>query len=649
MPLAALSHVSMHFGGPLLLDDVTVAVEPGARVGVIGPNGSGKSTLLRLLAGRLDPVSGQVIVARGATAAYQAQEMEHVPGATVLQEACAVFSDVHARERRLHALSESIALARDEDERRRLLADYERLRTEHEGQGVHDVERHVRSVLGSLGFRDEAIDGPVERLSGGERNVLGLARVLLTEPDLVLLDEPTNHMDVEAVEWFVEFARRMRAAIVMVSHDRHVLDALAREIWEVGGGRVTPWTGNWSAYRESKARADALQERQWRAQQRAVERLRTQARRLKDMANAYDDPGQAKRAKAMERRAERMETVERPDAGPRRLRAALAAGERHGRIALTVRDFTFGYGDRLLFEHASLELEQGDRVCLVGPNGSGKSTLFRKILEEGGWENETLRLGRSVKAGEYRQLHDFMDPGTTLQDWVMERTALGKTASGELLHRFLFRHEDLSRAVATLSGGEKSRLQLARLVHERVNFLLLDEPTNHLDIPTCEQLEEMLRSFDGTLLMISHDRFFLERLVDRVVEVADRTLVDHRCTFAEWWEGKRERARRRRSALEGEIEAQADVDGRTAHEERRARLRERNALRRRVERLETRIAELEARQADLESRLAGAWSGGERTSEAVRLGEDFAAVRAELGTLYAEWATLADSAEGDGG
>src|SRR6185503_7384074 len=201
------------------------------------------------------------------------------------------------------------------------------------------------------------------------------------------------------------------------------------------------------------------------------------------------------------------------------------------RIALTVKDFTFAYGDRVLFDHANIEIEYGERVCLVGPNGSGKTTLLRNVLEHASWEDPTLRLGASVKAGEYRQMHDILDHSQTLLRWLAGVTSLDDRETAKLLHRFLFTRDDLDRPIATLSGGEKSRLQLARLVHEKVNFLLLDEPTNHLDFESCEQLEEMLREFDGTLLVISHDRYFLDKLVTRVVEVEDRKLVSRVGTF----------------------------------------------------------------------------------------------------------------------
>jgi ATP-binding cassette subfamily F protein 3 len=642
MPLVSAAHVSMHYGGPLLLDDVTLKVESGARVGLIGRNGCGKSTLLRILAGRLEPASGQVVLQRGATTGYQAQELEVRPGVTVLEEMRAVFGDVAAREARLREVERALAEAEDPAEREALLARYERLQLRQEAAGAFDVERRIATTLTSLGLPASCWDQPLDSFSGGERNVIGLARVLLAEPDLCLLDEPSNHLDMDGVEWFIGFVRRSPAAVLMVSHNRHLLDAVATEIWELRDGAVRVWPGNYSDFQRQKAEALALQERQYRVQQRLIQRIEFQARRLKDMANAYDDPGQAKRAKAMLARLDRMEKVERPAGEERRFRASLAGGERHGRIALSLSGFSCAHGDRVLFEDASLELEYGDRVCLVGPNGSGKTTLMRHVLEQGSWENPACRLGRSVKVGEYRQLHDALGGDEPVVAWLMAATGLDRPPAEALLYRFLFAREDLERPVRTLSGGEKSRLQLARLAHEKVNFLLLDEPTNHLDIEACEVLEEMLTEYDGTLLVISHDRYFLDRLVERVVEVKDRRLVTHRMTFAEWWQERSAAGRTRRGALEDRSAPVDKEDARREYAARKERRRELTRLQTRVRTLEERIAKLEERLESLKAELERLYAGGARDlGQGERLGRDLREAERALGPLYVEWEAAA--------
>jgi ATP-binding cassette subfamily F protein 3 len=644
MPLAALSHVSMHYGGPTLFSDVTLSVEPGSRIGLIGQNGTGKSTLLMMLLGALEPTEGAVTRQRGARIAYQEQELAFEPGRTVREEVRKVFAADANRETAIAEIEERLAGDLPEVERDRILARYERLLAEREARGVYDLDHRIETLLVSLGFPASALDQAVEGLSGGERKILGLARVLLAEPNLMLLDEPSNHLDIAGTEWFIRFLRRSPAAFVMVSHDRHLLDATVDEIWELNHGGVTRWTGNYGDFVRQKEEAVALQERQFRVQQGLIRRLEFQARRYRDMANAYDDPKQAKRAKAMRKRIEQMEKVDRPDRGDRRFHATLAGGARHGRIALAVRDFSFAWGERRLFESARLDLEFGERVCLVGPNGSGKTTLMKRILEEGSWENPVLRLGKSARVGEYRQIHDVLDHDATVIDWLMGVTGLLRTPAAELLHRFLFRREDLDRRIETLSGGEKSRLQLSRLVHDKVNFLLMDEPTNHLDIQACEVLEEMLEEFPGTLLVISHDRYFLDRLVHRVVEVKDFGLHSHRMGFEEWWRREfQPRGAVRKGALEDRRARPTDKEtARRAFEAQRERQREENRRSSRLAKLEARIAELEEREKDLGRRVEEGYAAGADPAEAARRAREFEAVREELPRLLDEWEQLAD-------
>ena len=523
--------------------------------------------------------------------------------------------------------------------RARLLREYETLQAEQEKDGVYDIDRRIASVLTSLGLAEGTWHEPIDGFSGGERNVIGIARVLLSDPALILFDEPSNHLDMEGVEWFIDFVRRTRAAILMVSHNRHLLDAVCKEIWELRGAQIQQWKGGYTDFQRQKAEAVARQERQFKSQQRLIQRIEFQARRLKDMASAYDDPGQAKRAKAMLKRLEHMDKVERPDTHEKTFGTGLDASGRHGRIALSVSDFSFAYDERVLFDGADLEIEYGERVCLVGSNGSGKSTLFRQILETGGWDNHTLRLGKSVKVGEYSQLGADLDTSLRLDDWVIALTKLPRNEAVKLLHRFLFTREDLERTIGTLSGGEKSRLQLARLVHTDVNFLMLDEPTNHLDIQACEQLEEMLLGFNGTLFVISHDRYFLDKLIDRVVELKQGKLVNHPLRFAAWWQQKvAARKSARRGALEDRGAGVAGkAEAREEFESRRERQRETNRLQNRSRDLEARIERLEARLEELDGALEGAWAPGKDRATAERLLAEQGQARNALRGLYEDW------------
>lgn len=680
MPLVTGSNIAMHYGGPDLLKGVSFDIEPGARIGLIGQNGTGKSTLLKIIMGLIEPVKGEVHKQRGLNIAYQAQELSYAPGATAWDEMRKLFTDDIRRQEKLHALEERMAAGHD------VLADYERLQQEHETAGGYEVDRRIEQVLTGLGLPRASWVQPIESFSGGERNIIGLARILLQKPDLMLLDEPSNHLDMDGIEWFIQFMRNTTAAVLMVSHNRHMLDATTTEIWELHGRRLTRWSGNYSAFQAQKAEALALQERQYKSQQRLIKRIEFQARRLRDMAKAYDDPGQAKRAKAMLMRIEQMEKVEAPDKSEARFHAQLTGGKRHGHLALQIEnlDIEVGTGNpgseiettdtdsptpipdfRRLLEAASLKITFGQRVALVGPNGSGKTTLFRAILNHADWEHPEidtqdgpfhlrgiLRTGKSAKIGDYSQIHQHaLDESLTLIQWFMNVSGLEYQPASEMLHRFLFSRDDLTRTISTLSGGEKSRLQLARLVHEKVNFLMLDEPTNHLDIQACEQLEDMLDEFEGTLLIISHDRYFLDRLVNRVVELKERKLEVFSGTFAEWWTEKHAQAaagpRRTLQLHSQKTAAERRSEARQQRDEQKARQREQHKLRTELKALEARIEKLESRQKELEDQLAKAFSleGEVSAEEAQKLNTAFEAIKTQISEAYSRWEQLAAAAE----
>jgi ATP-binding cassette, subfamily F, member 3 len=661
MGLLTVSHIEKGFEGEPLLHDVTLEVDKGRKIGVIGRNGCGKSTLLRIMSGRVEPDAGEVFRRRDLALAFQTQELEADEGATVIQEMRRQFGQTIELEGRLRRLEMEMGETDDPEVQARQMKEYARLQERMEAAGGYELERRIETVLTGLGLPEAAWHQPIAEFSGGERNVIGLARVLLAEPEVLLLDEPSNHLDIDGLEWFVRFLRNTPMTVVMVSHDRHLLDATVDEIWEVRGGRVTTWAGNYSDFEQRKAENQALQERQFKNQQRTIKRLEFQARRLRDMARAYDDPGQAKRAKSMLKRIEDMEKVERPEKEQSAFRATLKGGKRHGQLALRLENFSFAYGDRVIFEPSNLDIEFGQRVALVGPNGCGKSTLFREIVERGSWENPQVRLGKAVRLGDYNQFHeDVLDEKQSLISWLVGMTGLEPLPAADLLHKFLFTRDDLEREIGTLSGGEKSRLQLARLVQQKVNFLLLDEPTNHLDIVSCEQLESMLDDFEGTLLVISHDRYFLEKIVDVVIEVDDRKLVMHHGNFADWWAGREARRAERdargglltlqsqSAARERADEVRAETPKRDAKQDREARKerqREKRKLERRVAELETAIEADDARVSELESTIAEHWSANGDPERGRSLGDELAAARSQAEKNYAEWEELAPRLE----
>ncbi len=667
MSLVSLSHLAMHHGGPLFFEDLTINIHKGSKVGIIGPNGAGKTTLLNLIAGRLEPTAGQIFRQKGLRVVLQEQELSYQPGTRVFDEMRTVFSDDLERAEELKRLEEKLSSELPDEKLNTLLQEYQRLQNAHEAAGAYGLDQRIANVLSGLGLAEETWEQEIERFSGGERNIISLAKIILQDPDLILFDEPSNHLDFMALEWFIRFVRKSEVAIVMVSHDRHLLDATVKSIWELKNKKVNEWSGNYSDYQNQREKADALLARRYKEQERTIKRLNFQARRLMDMANAYDDPGQAKRAKNMLRRIEEMEKVERPQNQTKGFSVNLKQARRHGRIALQVHNFSFAYNDkasqessehqaetqRKIFEEASLEIEYGERVALVGPNGSGKTTLFKQILAHASWDNQQLRLGKSVQVGDYSQFHDLLDHNASLIDWCVKQTTLPQKDASLLLHRYLFSRQDLERKVSTLSGGEKSRLQLIRLTHGQVNFLLLDEPTNHLDLKACEELEETLEEFKGTLLIISHDRFFLEKLVTRVVEIEDHKLQSFDGTFHEWLQAQNSKPQKGKQALElysrkssADKEKATSLIQRQAEKEKRRWLRKCNAE---LRRLEERIKKHEDQEAKLHQKLEELYNQGELSSDQ-RINADqhlqaLKELQKQIADLYNAWEKLEEQRE----
>jgi len=517
-------------------------------VGLIGPNGCGKSTLLRLIAGELASDTGFVVRRNELTIGYLRQEPKLEPGRSVWQEALAASDELVSVETQLARIEAQLAapdvygdekaLARALNRQARLLDAYTRL-------GGPGYEGRVRSTLRSLGFADADLDLPVEVLSGGQKKLVGLARLLITQPDLLLLDEPDNHLDLEGKAFLERFIRDYDGGVIIVSHDRYLLDLVVDEIVELEGGQLTHYPGSYSEYAFEKQMRLLRQQQLYQAQQKEVARLEQAARRLMTWGKVYDNVKFARRGKNMLKRLENMERIEQPTLKPRRMGLELT-GWRGSNKVLEIVDldkmFPSENGDDETIILAGLDLLvwRGERVGLVGSNGTGKSLLFRLILGQDRPSSGEIKIGPSVTVGYYAQEHETLDYGRTLIDTVRRVAMLTENAAVSFLRRFLFSYEQARGQVGSLSGGERSRLQMALLMLSDANFLLLDEPTNNLDIPSAEVLESAMADFEGTVFVISHDRYFLDRVVDRIVELDGGMLTEYLGGYSDYQAAKAE-------------------------------------------------------------------------------------------------------------
>ena len=528
MIAASLAQVGVSYDATFLFHDLVFEVYDDRIVGLVGPNGCGKSTILRLLAGELQPTEGAVSQRADRTFGYLPQEVSLPENSTVFQVVRAGSLELVDVETALAQVEERMgdpSVYEDETLLSETIAEQEDLLEEYARLGGPGIETRSRAVLHALGFSESDLDRPVEILSGGQKKLVGLAMQAVRRPSVLLLDEPDNHLDLRGKMLLEKFLRSYEGGVLLVSHDRYLLDLVADEICELEGGRLTRFPGNYSEYAVEKESLRAQQEHRFADQQKELARLRQSADRLMNWGRTFDNVKFIRRAQAIEKRIERMDRVDAPHV-ERRMRLQLD-GWRGSSKVLEASDVHKSYADNRVLRGVDLLLRHGERVGLVGDNGSGKSVLFRLIRGEEVPCQGGLELGPSIHLAYYAQQHETLDPSRTLVDTLRHGAEVSETRAVQTLLRFAFTYDQTRRLVSDLSGGERSRLQLALITLARANFLLLDEPTNNLDIASAEILEEALSEFDGTVLVISHDRYFLDRVVDRIVDLREGRLSEY--------------------------------------------------------------------------------------------------------------------------
>ena len=518
--LFRLSEVFKSYGSQDVLRSASLQINPGEHVGLVGRNGAGKTTTFRLVTGEESADSGEVVRARGLKLGLLAQHVHFESGSTVHESALAAFGRLQEIEHEMHQLEHRMGQAGDDLEK--VLTRYSDLQHEYEREGGFEYSAKAEAILQGLGFDRDSWQMETDKLSGGQLNRLGLARLLLSEPDVLLLDEPTNHLDVAAVEWLEEFLQGYAAGFVIISHDRYFLDRACRRIIELENGQASSYKGNYSHYLEEREERREIKRRAYENQQRLIAKTEDFIR--KNLAGQKTK--QAKSRRTMLERLERIDAV-RADQSSGDFR--LQDIERAGTHVLTVTDAAIGYGDRILARDISLILRRGECLGVIGPNGSGKTTFLKTILGKITALSGEIRWGTKVEIGYYaQQLEDLDERNEIIME--LRRVAPPTATSGELrsfLAKFLFFGDDVYKQVHDLSGGEKGRLALAKLIYSGVNVLVLDEPTNHLDIPSREALEEALQAYEGTIVTISHDRFFLDRVATQMLALDGEGNVEH--------------------------------------------------------------------------------------------------------------------------
>ena len=644
--MISINSLTVAYGGFVLLNDINFHISENDKIGLVGKNGAGKSTILKLICGLQSPTSGKVAVPGGMKIGYLPQIMEHHKGRTVIEEAMLAFADMFALEAELEAIS--MELAQRED---------------YESQGYHDLIVRMNDVndrlsysrsenprvqaektLIGLGFKYEELERLTETFSQGWNMRIELAKILLSKPDVLLLDEPTNHLDIESIEWLEGYLKEYRGSLVLISHDRKFLDNVTNRTVEIMVGRIHDYKVPYSKYLELRKERLAQQQAAYENQQRMIEKTEEFIERFR-----YK-PTKSNQVQSRVKQLEKLERIEVDIEDKSTLAVKFPPAPRSGDIAFKGVDLKVGYGEKIVFSDAQIEVRRGEKVALVGRNGEGKTTLMRVIMNELDPKEGSAKIGYNVNVGYYAQnQEDILDKEDTVFG-TLDRIAVGdiRLKLRDILGAFLFKGEDIDKKVAVLSGGERARLAMAKLILKPYNLLALDEPTNHMDIRSKDILKQALKSYDGTLIIVSHDRDFLDGLVDKLYEFRDGKVKEHLGGVQDFLERRKletlnELERHYKPVVEEKpVEViQKKEEAKQEYEAKKYISKEERKIRNRISFLEKGIEELEEKQSKIEEVLANPGPD----DDIMELTRTYLENKRELDFKMAEWEKLSESIE----
>ena len=641
--MISVNNVTVSFGSWNLLDGINFHISENDKIGLVGKNGAGKSTLMKLITGEQSPSAGSIERPAGVRIGYLPQIMEHHRGHSVMEEVLSVFSYIHEMEDELMRITAQLA-ERTDYESRDYAALIERMNEISDSlalEGGESPRAQAQRVLFGLGFKEEELDRLTETFSQGWNMRIELAKILLSRPDVLLLDEPTNHLDIESIGWFEEYLKAFRGSVLLVSHDRKFLDNVTTRTVEILLGHVNDYKVPYSRYLVLRAERLAQQTAAYENQQRMIEKT-------EDFINRFRyKPTKSNQVQSRIKALEKLDRIEIDETDNARMTLKFPPAQRSGDIVFKGTDLTAGYPQKLVFRNAQIEIKRGEKVALIGRNGEGKTTLMRVIMRELDPMEGEARVGHNVHIGYYAQnQEDILDPAETVFG-TLDRIAVGeiRTRLRDLLGAFLFKGEDIDKKVSVLSGGERARLGMAKLMLSPYNVLALDEPTNHMDIRSKDILKQALKSFDGTLIVVSHDRDFLDGLVDKLYEFRDGRVMEHLGSVQEFLEKRKmeslQELERRFPEPEEKSVGRQKAQQMQKFQEQKSFGKEQRKIQNRVSFLEKEIAKQEGRMGEIETVLA---NPGEK-DDMMELTREYLELKRALDAHTDEWTSLMEQLE----
>ncbi|HEP4534190.1 TPA: ABC-F family ATP-binding cassette domain-containing protein [Streptococcus pyogenes] len=622
------------FSGDVLFQNISLQVDERDRIALVGPNGAGKSTLLKLLVGEETPTSGEVNTKKDLTLSYLAQNSRFESDKTIYEEMLKVFEALRQDEKRLRQMEMDMATVSGQD-LTRLMMDYDLLAERFRQQGGFTYEAEIKAILNGFKFDESMWQMTIAELSGGQNTRLALAKMLLEKPELLVLDEPTNHLDIETIAWLENYLANYQGALIIVSHDRYFLDKVATVTLDLTPHGLDRYVGNYSRFMTLKAEKLVAEEKQFDKQQKEIAKLEDFVQ--KNIVRAST----TKRAQARRKQLEKIERLDKPTSARKSAHMTFQADKPSGNVVLTVEKAAIGYNQHVLSEPINLDVHKLDAIAIVGPNGIGKSTLIKSVIGQIPFIKGEVKYGANVEIGYYDQTQSHLtSSNTVLEELWQDFSTTPEVDIRNRLGAFLFSGDDVKKSVAMLSGGEKARLLLAKLSMENNNFLVLDEPTNHLDIDSKEVLENALIDFDGTLLFVSHDRYFINRLATKVLEITENGSTLYLGDYDYYLEKKAELEELARLAAGETVEETKEASA-TDYQLQKANQKERRRLTRRYEEIEARLETIEERIGAIQEDM----HASNDTAQLIAWQKEWGQLDQEQETLMEEWETIAEQIE----